>query len=250
MNRAGVVVCWLFLAVALSGCVDFPERATVPAVSNDSSIQTITEDNNSAQAPSQAAPEPVKTVQDIPAQEPVDVPSSSVYNEADVESVVGVAKGLANEQQLQLNYFTKYIVLQGNTRLVVLTPYANTAMSLVRMIERYDEYTLADVRSLLNGNTVYTTAANIKTEELYSNWDKSALRAVIEIEPGKVCRGTINNVDTKMGDVDMENYQVSYLATISAAFDCYGGIYDKKVKVVYIVGTNKVVFDVDMRTLK
>jgi hypothetical protein len=245
----------LICVVFISGCVEFPETQKVSTISNDSSIQTITKNTESTTPEKDVdSIEPKKQqVDDIKNIEPVKQEielTKSIYTETDVTNIVAEAKGLANDRQQKLSFFKKYYFEKGSSNVVVFTPYANTVMLITGMIEKYDEYTLNDVREVLNLDNVYTTAGNIKTTEMYSNWDKSDLRAVIELEEGKICRGTIGNVDTELGDFDLDNSQIYYLTSISATFNCYNEIHNRTVKFVYITGNQKTTFDIDMRKLK
>ena len=131
-----------------------------------------------------------------------------VYTENDVKTADALAKVLANNQSQKISFFTKYYFKSqsgswGST-VSIATPYAGTVLSIAEKIEKYDEYTLDDVRNFLNLDTVFTNVGNIETTKAYYNFDTSDLRAVIELEGGTICRGTISNVDTKMGNIDLE----------------------------------------------
>jgi hypothetical protein len=172
-----------------------------------------------------------------------------IYSEEDVKDVVAEAKGMADNTEQKRSFYGKYTIYRGDSYLVMFTPYANTVGVIVGAIEKYDEYTLDDVRTLISGDNIYTTAFNIPTSEYMSSWDTSDIRAVIEDDDGNICRGKIDNVDSEMGEMD-DNFNYNYVNSISATFNCFSDMHDKNVDFIYIAGNTKVIFDVDMTQYK
>lgn len=172
-----------------------------------------------------------------------------IYTEQDVKDVVAEAKGMADNLDQKKAFYAKYTITQGQSYLVMFTPYANTVGVITGAIEKYDEYTLDTVRQLINLDNVYTTAFNIETPEYISSWDTSTVRAVIEYGNGDICRGKIDKVDSEAGEMDA-NYNYNYKTSISATFDCFSDIHKQNVKFIYIAGNSKVTFNVDMTKYK
>lgn len=172
-----------------------------------------------------------------------------IYNEDDVKRVVAEAKGMADNIEQKRSFYGKYTITKGNSYLVMFTPYANTVGTITRAIEKYDEYTLDDVRKLISRDNIYTTAFKITTSDYISSWDTSNVRAVIEDEEGNICRGKIDNVDSEIGEMD-NNFNFNYETSISATFDCFSDMYNKNVNFIYIAGNSKVIFNVNMKNYK
>ena len=172
-----------------------------------------------------------------------------IYNEQDVKDVVADAKGMADNIEQKKAFYAKYTIYKDKSYLVMFTPYANTVGTIVGAIEKYDEYTLDDVRTLISGDNVYTTAFNIPTSDYISSWDTSDVRAVIKDKDGNICRGKIDNVDSEIGEMDA-NYNYNYKTSISATFNCFSDIHTEDVDFIYIAGNTKVIFDVDMTKYK
>jgi len=172
-----------------------------------------------------------------------------IYTEQDVTNVVAEAKGMADNLEQKKAFYAKYMLTQGQSDLIMFTPYANTVGIIVGAIEKYDEYTLDTVRQLVNLDNIYTTARNIQTSDYISSYDTSDVRAVIEYGNGAVCRGKIDEVNSELGEMTA-NYNYNYKTSISATFNCFSDIHTQTVKFVYIAGTSKVTFNVDMTKYK
>ena len=185
----------------------------------------------------------------VPKTQNVSETKLKIYTEQDVKDVVAEAKGMADNLEQKKAFWAKYTITQGQSYLVMFTPYANTVGIITGSIEKYDEYTLDTVRQLINLDNVYTTAFNIQTSEYISSWDTSNVRAVIEYGNGYICRGKIDKVDSETGEMDA-NYNYNYKTSISATFDCYSDIHKQTIKFIYIAGNFKVTFNADMTKYK
>jgi hypothetical protein len=208
------------------------------SLSDHPSIETSIRDSNDS----------VSDVDTIAPKEQDTVILNSIYSESDVDDIIAEAKGIANKQEQKLAFWKKYTIYEGDSYLVAFTPYANTVGTIAGMIEKYDEYDKDTVKTYLNLDNIYTTAFNIETTEMFTSWDTSDIRAVIEYGDGKICRGKIDNVDSEMGEWDGSDW--NYLTSISATFNCYSEVHNKNAKFVYIAGNTKVYFDVPLKDMK
>jgi len=185
------------------------------------------------------------SVEDIEAKEQA---GSSIYNEDDVTNVVAEAKGMANKESQKLDFAKQYRFTEDDMGLLVFTPYASTVAIISSSIEKYDEYTLDDVRSQLYSNFLTVNLVGMETDEMYSSWDTSDLRVVIEFDTNKICRGEISDVKSEIGDWTASDW--NYKTSITAGFKCFEEIHNKKVRFVFVAGNQKEYFDVDMSKLK
>lgn len=207
-----------------------PETDTNAAIADNPSIDTPT-----------TAPNPIDA---IPAQETK--AATRLYTDADVTTAIALAKGMADKPDQKAAFVTQYRMEKPAGTLVMFTPYANTIMNIAGRIERYDDYTTTEVSVGLETNKVFTTAFSISTEEMYSSWDTEKVRAVIEYDD-KICRGSIDNLESEIVDFMAAN---PYRTTLSATFPCFNEVRNKQVRYVYVFGSQKTLFDVDMTKYK
>lgn len=161
---------------------------------------------------------------------------NTLYSQADAKDAIAEGKGMANSATQEKAFTDKYSIKNNGATLVMFTPYANTAMTIAKAIEKYDTYTLESTESALNSNNIYTTAFNVVTSKAYYKYVSSDdLRAVIEYDNGQVCRGTIDDVNSEIGQMD-SSYNYNYVTSVSATFNCFTDVRDKTVNFVYVFG--------------
>ncbi len=173
--------------------------------------------------------------------------SSYIYTQDDIKEIDVLARWIAKNDAESI-FFERYTINEGTTKLVMFPPYANTVVSIERLIKKYDEYSLTDINTMLYYNNVYTTVSGFQTHGYYSNNDVSDIHAIIEYDGGKICRGKIDSVESTTATNDIKNSY--YETSISATFPCYSDVYIKNVKFVYIAGSDKVTFNVEMNKYK
>lgn len=201
--------------------------------------------------PSDTANSGNRDVADIPAKQ--QETTSLAYTEDDAKNAIAEGKGMADNQQQKNAFLGKYTFTStiDNSWIVVGTPYAATAINIATKIEKYDPYTLEDALTMINYNGVIANVYGLVTDKAYFTYlNKDDLRAVIEYDNGKICRGEISDVKSELGDMD-STYNYKYETTVLSTFNnCYSEIHNKVVDFVYVLGSEKFKFKVDMSKLK
>ncbi|MDO8728010.1 MAG: hypothetical protein Q7J35_18310 [Candidatus Methanoperedens sp.] len=173
---------------------------------------------------------------------------SYIYNQEDINDLDADVRLLAGDTEMQNLLFERYSIPKGTTRLVMFTPYANTVISIARENEKNNYYSISDIKTMLNYDSIYTTANNLPTSEPYSIQNLTDIDALLEYDGGKTCRGSVDTVTSKNNEYDGTNWD--YETSISATFNCYSEVYLKEVKYIYTAGNSEFSYIVDMSKYK
>lgn len=206
----------------------------------EADINTAITDNPTINTP-ETAPNPIDA---IPPQETAT--TARLYTDDDITSAIALAKGMADNIDQKTAFMSNYRLQQNGVQLTLFTPFASAVSLVVNRIEKYDPYTQTDVRNAIELNAVMAYADDIRTKDLYYSWDTSDVRAVIEYDD-KICRGSITTLESEIIDFGAT---YPYATNIAAAFPCFREVRNKTVRIVYILGSQKTTFDVDMTKYK
>jgi hypothetical protein len=172
---------------------------------------------------------------------------SPKYAESDVLSVIEEGRNIAMEEQAFLGFLSSYLTTRDGLSISITTPFGYASLIVKDNHENNLIYDLNDVRDVLYWNTLGAMIFNFKTTNTYSDTsDTGDLKAYIEYNGGTVCES--KSFDQVSSELDIET--TLYRTTISATFDCYNDVYNKKVRFVFIAGDDEASFDIDMDNLK
>lgn len=178
------------------------------------------------------------------------------YSQEDAINAIAEAKGMADKPDQQTIFRGKYDVWNEGNAMRIVTPYLLAVSSVTDKIEKYDEYTLEDTIEFLNLNLVGAVGV-FRTEKMFYQTESISLgnqddiRAVIEFDGDKICRGGIDSAVSEYKGLDGGNQKFPYQTTLQVKFPCFSDVRNKTVNFVYVLGSQKFRFDnVDMSKFK